>query len=100
MTTSSWENPVDPFRPVSNGTSLAMPQPSSEHSFPPYVVICVYTVLWCSKHKLRGVSQPPSHSCNEESIRERPKVCLSITLTSALVYVPCCSHNAWLLVGI
>lgn len=52
MATSSWEIPADPFRPVSNDTYLEMPQPSSEHSFPPYVVICVHTVLRCSKHKL------------------------------------------------
>lgn len=68
MATSSWEIPADPFRPVSNDTSLETSQTSSEHSFPPYVVICVRIILWGSKHKLRDrVSERPVHGRSEDS---------------------------------
>lgn len=99
MVTSSWEIPADPLRPISNATSFEMPQPPSEHSFLPYVVICVHVALWCSKHKLRDrVSVPPSNSCSEES--EMQKVRFRITLASALLCAPCLSHSAWLPVGV
>lgn len=45
MVTRSWESLPYPSSPISNATFLKA-QPPFEHSFPPYVVICVYTIVW------------------------------------------------------
>lgn len=45
MATSSWEILPYSSHTISNATSLEKPQPPSEHSFPPYIVICVHTVV-------------------------------------------------------
>lgn len=87
LATSNWEIPADPLRPVSNATSFETPQPSSEHSFPPYVVICAHVALRRSKHKLRDrASVPPSNRRSEDL--EMQKVRFRITRASALVSPP------------
>lgn len=62
MATNSWEIAAYPSNPVSNVTSLEKPQPSSEYSFPPYIVICAHTVMWWSNHKLGARVSIPSKS--------------------------------------
>lgn len=46
MATRNCEILPYPSSPISNATFLKEAQPPFEHSFPPYVVICVYTIVW------------------------------------------------------